>query len=95
MPANHPANKRRGGVIFRNDLSFDGSIVVETTLRRKKIFFTILYRSPASNYTSEFQAFLSNFKNLSLRIKAENPIATYFTGDFNAQSDGGTTPKAG
>ena len=79
-------------------MSFDESIVVELSLGRKKIFFTILYRSPA--YTSpELQAFLSNFKNLNLKIKAENPIATYFTKDFNAQSqfwwsDGGTTPES-
>ena len=77
-------------------MSFDESIVVELILGRKKIFFTILY---ASNYTSpEFQAFLSNFKNWKLKIKAECPIATNFTGDFNEHSqfwwsDDGTTPE--
>ena len=109
VPANHPANTRHGGVglffknslpvIVRNDLSFDESIVVELKFGRKKIFFTILYRSPAFNYTSpEFQVFLSNFENLYLKIKAENPFATFFTGDFNAHSklwwsDGVTTPE--
>ena len=86
-------------VIVRNDLSFDESIVIELKFGRKKIFFTILYRSPAFNHTSpEFRAFLSNFKNLYLKIKAENPLATFFTGDFNAHSqfwwsDGDTTTE--
>ena len=107
--ANNPANTRRGGVglfyknsfpvVVRNDLSFDETIVVEIKFGRKKIFFTVLYRSPAFNHTSfEFLAFLSNFRNLYSKIKAENPFAMFFTGDYNAHSqfwwpDGGTTPE--
>ena len=39
---------------------------------------------------------MSNFKNLYLKVKAENPFATFFTGDYNAHSqfwwpDGDTT----
>ena len=51
------------------------------------------------NHTSpEFQAFLSNLKKLYSQIKAENPLATSFAGDFNAHSqcwrfDGDTTPE--
>ena len=109
VPANKPGNTRHGGVglfykdslpvIVRNDLSFDESIVVELKFGHKKIFFTVLYRSPSIRYTSpEFCAFLSNFKNLHLKIQAENPSATFFTGDFNAHSqfwwpDGDTTPE--
>ena len=58
-----------------------------------------MYRSPAFNHTSfEFLAFLSNFRNLYSKIKAENPFAMFFTGDYNAHSqfwwpDGGTTPE--
>ena len=80
-------------------MSLDETIVVELKFGRKKIFFTVLYRSPAFNHTSpEFHAFLSNFKNLYSKIKAENPFATFFTGDFNAHSqfwwsDGDTTPE--
>ena len=107
--ANNPANTRRGGVglfyknsfpvVVRNDLSFDETIVVEIKFGRKKIFFTVLYRSPAFNHTSfEFLAFLSNFRNLYSKIMAENPFAMFFTGDYNAHSqfwwpDGGTTPE--
>ena len=97
MPANNPASKRHGGVghfyrnslpiIVRNDLSFDESIVVELKFGRKKIFFTVLYRSPANDHNSPvFQAFLSKFRNLYTKIKAENPFMTFSTGDFNAHS---------
>ena len=58
VSAINPANKRHGGVglfyknslpvIVRSDLSFDESIVVELKFGRKKIFFTVLYRSPTS-----------------------------------------------
>ena len=108
-PANHPANTRRGGVglffknslpvVIRKDLSFDESIVVELKFGWKKVFFTVLYRSPSFDHSSpEFQTFLLNFRNLYSKIKAENPFATFFTGDFNAHSqfwlpEGDTTPE--
>ena len=45
-------------VIVRSDLSFDESIVVELKFGRKKIFFTVLYWSPASDHNSpNFQTF--------------------------------------
>ena len=72
--ANHPLNRKHGGVdLFyknslpikiRRDLSFEESVVAELRNGRKKIFLTVLYRSPSFNHTSpEFQAFLLNFKN--------------------------------
>ena len=73
--------------------------MVELKFGRKKIFFTVLYRSPAYDHNSpNFQAFLSNFSNLYTKIQAENPFAVFFTGDFNAHSeywwiDGDTTPE--
>ena len=109
VSVNNPANTRHGGVVLfnknslpvkiRNDLSFDESIVVELKFGRKKIFFTVLYRSPASNHASpEFQTFLSNLEYLYSNIQAENPFATFFTGDFNAHTQswwlyGNTTPQ--
>ena len=36
--------------------------------------------------TPNFQAFLSDFNDLYAKIKAENPFAAFFTGDFNAHS---------
>ena len=97
VSANNPSNTRHGGVrifyknslpvIVRNDLSFDQSIVLELNFGRKKLFFTVLYRSPSFRYTSpEFLTFLLNFENLYSKIKAENPLAMFFTGDFNAHS---------
>ena len=65
----------------------------------KKIFFTVLYRTPSCNHTSpEFQDFLSKFETLYSNIKTGNPLATFFTGDFNAHSqlwwpDGDTNPE--
>ena len=57
VAANNPANTRHGGVglfyksslpvIVRNDLSFNESIVIELKFGRKKVFFTVLYRSAA------------------------------------------------
>ena len=74
-------------------MSVDGSTVLELKFGRKKICFTVLYRSPASDHNS----FLSNFSNLYTKIEAENPFATFFTGDINAHPqlwwpDGDTTP---
>ena len=110
VSANNPANNRHGGVglfykkslpaLVRDDLSFEESIVVELKFGRKKIFFTVLYRTPAFKHTSpEFQAFLTNFENLYSNIKTENPFAIFFTTVFNdAHSqfwwpDGDTTPE--
>ena len=88
LPANNPANVRHGGVgllfknslpvIVRNDLSFDESIVIELKFGRKKIFFIVLYRSPAFYHNSlEFQAFLSNFRSLHSNIQGETPFAMF------------------
>ena len=110
VSANNPTNTRHGGVglfyknslpvVVRHDLSFNESIVPELNFGRKKLFFTIIYRSPANNHLSpEFQTFLLNFEKLYSKIKAENPLAMFFTGDFNAHSQlwwpGGDTTHEG
>ena len=107
VSSQNPTNTRHDGVglFFKNslpikithDLSFEELIVVELNFGRKKIFFTVLYRSPAFNHASpEFLDFLSNVTNLYSKIKNENPYASLFTGDFNGHSqfwwpDGDTT----
>ena len=109
IPANHPNNESHGGVglFYKNslplkarpELSFDETIVVELKFGRKKIFFTVLYRSPSFHHSSlEFQNFMNNFEKLYDDIKKENPYATFFAGDFNGHSqlwwaDGDTTPE--
>jgi len=110
ISANNPANTRHGGVgLFyknslnvkvRDDLSFDESIVLEIKFGHKKVFFSTMYRSPAfSHLSNEFQAFLVNFERLFTSIKAENPFAMFFTGDFNAHCKfwwpGGDTTQEG
>ena len=65
----------------------------------KKIFFTVLYRSPSNKVGSpEFDSFISNLNTLYENIKKDNPFATFFTGDFNAHSElwwknGDTNPE--
>ena len=82
MIFNPDLTKQATEVIF-----FEESIVVELKFGRKKLFFTVLYRSPAFHHTSpEFLDFLSNFTNLYSKIKNENPYASFFTGDFNGHS---------
>ena len=108
-PANHPDNVTHGGVglfyknslpiVVRRDLSFSESLVVELKFGRKKIFFTVVYRSPSFAHNSrEFQDFMENFRNLHSKVTAENPFAIFFTGDFNGHSqtwwpDGDTNPE--
>ena len=85
LSANNPKNTRHGwvGLFYKNSLP----VVSQLNFSRKKLFFTVLYRSPAFNHTSpEFQAYLLNFENLHSSFKAENPLAIFFTGDFNAHS---------
>ena len=61
--------------------------MVELKYGRKKLFLTVLYRSPSFTYAStEFEAFLVNLKKLYSKIKAENPFAMFFAGDFNGKS---------
>ena len=97
LPANHPDNESHGGVgLFyknslpfqhRSDLSFDESIVGELKFGRKKIFFTVLYRTPSVKYGSTgFNDFLDNFKLLHSKIQSENPYTVFYTGDFNGHS---------
>ena len=102
-------NQRHGGVgLFykntlpikvRHDLSFPESIVIEIKAKRKSVFYTFLYRSPAFNHNSpEFEQFLQNFEHLYQNIRAEKPLSMFFAGDFNAHSSswwpgGSNTPE--
>ena len=86
MPVNNPTNTRRGGV----DLFYKNSPPL--IIRNDLSFGATDQNSP------KIQAFLSDFRNLYANIKAENPFATFFTGDFNVHSqywwpDGDTTPE--
>ena len=97
MACNNLLDTRRGGVgLFykndlpikiRSDLAFDETIVAELKFGRKKIFFTVLYRSPSFNHgTPEFSKFLNDLESLNESIKNENPYCTFISGDFNGHS---------
>ena len=76
---NKPGNTRHGGVgffhknslevIVSNDLSFDESIVVELKFGRKKIFFTVLCRSPSFKYLPNFVPSCQILKNYIQKFK--------------------------
>ena len=69
---NNATNTRHGGVgLFyknslplrvRDDLCFNESLVVELNFGRKKVFFTVLYRSPShTSGALEFETFFAEF----------------------------------
>ena len=77
--ANHPDDVSRGGVgvyykdslpvVVREDLPFDECLVLELKFPRRKIYFTVLYRSPFFNSSSvPFSDFLENLKTLHTNI---------------------------
>ena len=72
------ANTRHGGVglLYRNslpcsirhDLGFNQAIVVELSLKRKKIFYTVLCRSPSNlNGSPEFDNFCKTLRTYTQR----------------------------
>ena len=94
---NNTNDTRHGGVgifyknslplLIRNDLGFNETLVLELKFGKKRIFFTVIYRSPCQNYGSTgFDEFLNNFQDLFTKIKSENPYSMFFTGDFNGHS---------
>jgi len=109
ISCNNAKDTRHGGVgLFvknslaikiRDDISFDETLVVEIMVDHKKIFFTVIYRSPSNKCGSpEFNNFLLDFETLYTNIKKDKPYATFFTGDFNAHSElwwkgGDTNPE--
>ena len=88
IPAYQPDDVAHGGVgllykdslplTHREDLSFDECIVVQLKFGRKKIFLTVLYRSPSVKANSpDFDKFLKNFESLHNNIQKENPYAIF------------------
>ena len=92
---NHPSGDKRGGVgIFyketlpltiKSDFNFDECLVCEIRLGNRKIFYSVIYRSPSNHASSpEFHKFLTNFEDLTKKIRDEKPYASFYVGDFNA-----------
>jgi hypothetical protein len=51
----------------------------------KKVFFTVLYRSPSQS-SAELKEFIKNLEKNMIAINNENPSLVILTGDFNARS---------
>ena len=78
-PLNHPSRNKRGGVgIFyndnlplkiRKDLSFNECLVSEVLIGKRKVFYSVYYRSPSMKAnTPEFEKCLAGFENLYSNI---------------------------
>ena len=93
----HPSNTRIPGGVYlyykenipirrRNNLEIlEETIVTEISLRRKKVFFVVLYRHP--NQTSdEFDLFFDRLQLTIDRIKSCTPHCIVITSDFNCRS---------
>ena len=88
VPDNNPANVRHGGVglffknylpiIVRNDLSFDELIGIELKFGRKKVFFTVLYRSPAFNHRLNFKPSCQTLKIYIQKSKVKNLLRHFY-----------------
>ena len=70
----------------RNDLEiFQETIVTEIALKRKTVFFMVLYRHP-SQTSNEFDLFLDRLQLTMDRIKSCTPHCIVITGDFSCRS---------
>ena len=93
--ADHPNDIKRGGVCiyYKESLpvrvislpSFREALLLEMTYNKKKVFISVIYRSPSQN-NDEFELFLSNLENLLNDINNCKPYLSVITGDFNARS---------
>ena len=95
--SDHPSGDKKGGVCIyfkenlpikrRKDLeSMQETVVTEITLRRKKIFFVAIYRSPNQS-SEEFDLFQESLQNIIDSIKDLRPHCIALTGDFNCRSN--------
>ena len=93
--ADHPNNTKRGGVCiyYKEPLPvrviglpyLKEALLLELTDNNKKIFISVIYRSPSQN-NREFNLFLSSFEQLLNEINQRKPMLSIITGDFNPRS---------
>ena len=60
-------------------------IVAEITVKHKKFFYILAYRSPNQSRDT-FKVFMQKLKDIIEKISAENPFSIILTGDLNARS---------
>ena len=72
----------------RKDLQIlDGCIILELTIGRKKVFFSVVvYGSPSQN-VELFYYFLEKLELIVQNLKYTRPKCIILTGDFNCRSD--------
>ena len=91
----HPNNIKRGGVWNYSKESLPVRVIslpylkealrLEMTYKNKKVIVPVIYHYPSQN-NSEFDLFLSNFKNLLTNINKRKSFLSVITDDFNARS---------
>ena len=91
----HINNIRRGGACIyyrkglairrRNDLELLSEMVcAEVSVARKKILFSVLYRSPSQS-AEEFDEFISKLQTVVDKVRREDPYVFVLTGGFNCR----------
>ena len=64
---------------------FNEALHLEMIYNNKKVFVSVIYRSPSQN-NDEFVSFLFNFEKIIVDIKNRKLYLSVITGDFNARS---------
>ena len=94
--SDHPNGKKEGGVCLyfkknlpikrRKDLEItQETVICEISIRRKKVFFIAMYRSPNQS-SEEFNAFYRRLQEIFDIIKDAKPHCVILTGDLNCHS---------
>ena len=92
----HPNDTSRGGVClyYRENLPItrvknleilDEAIVCQISIKRKNVYFLVVYRSP-SQTADEFNLFLDRLELIVENIQAKKPDCIIITGDFNCRT---------
>ena len=91
-----PSNSRKGGVciyfkdhlplVRRPDLTIlDEYLVCELRAGNKRLFFTVIYRSP-SQTVDQFSVFKQKWEETIVNINNCSPFISLYVGDFNARN---------
>ena len=94
--SDHPNGKKEGGVCLyfkeslpikrRKDLEIiQETVICEIPIRRKKVFFIAMYRSPNQS-NEEFDEFYDRLQEILDIIKDAKPHCVILTGDLNCRS---------
>ena len=96
LRCDNPSDSRRGGVclyskdylsiVRRSDLTpLDECLVCEVTTGKKRLFLTLIYRSPSQS-AEQFSQFKQKWEETIININNCSPTVSIFVGDFNARN---------